>query len=154
MKSPAKALGQDDVQVGVLVPDLVQNLLNHLVPLLGASQDLLDLVGVAHLGLESAGGDVLEGLSLRLETECVEQGLGLVHLGSEQLVVVLLRHLVLLVGHVSQSLDLVVDVLELLESLVDGRVQLHGVLGSVLESLLEVGDLSAQLSLGGYAIML
>jgi hypothetical protein len=95
-------------------------------------EDLLDLFAVAKLALEAAGGDVLVVLDLELEGIGVIQGLALVHLGSEQLVVVLLGHLVLLVCLVSQSLDFMVYIFEFLKTLIDGGVKLHGVFGCVL----------------------
>jgi len=50
---------------------------------------------------------------------------------------------------VALSVDVIRHVLDLALALLDSRVQLHCVFGSVLQSLLQVRDLSRQLSLRG-----
>ena len=70
------------------------------------------------------------------------QVLAFSHLSSEELVVVLLVHLLFLGLDVLVLLDVAVDFLELLGSLLDGLLELHGVLGRVSQCLLKVSNLS------------
>lgn len=103
----------------------------------------MDLILLStELTSESVGSDIIVSLSLLLKGDGVEESLGLVHLGGQQLIIVVLCHLLLLLRDISVLLDLSVDIFKLLHSLVDGGVKLHGVLSSMLQSLLEVGDLS------------
>lgn len=60
----------------------------------------------------------------------------------------MLGHLLLLVACLTVALDFTVDLFELAKSLIDSGVELHGVLSSVLESLLKVSYLAGQLALG------
>ena len=90
---------------------------------------------------------IVVGLALLLEGHNLILILGLVHFRCEQLVVVLLVHLLFLGLDVLVLLDVAVDLLELLQPLLDRLVQLHRVLGRVLERLLQVGDLAGKLAL-------
>ena len=105
------------------------------------------MVYVLSLRPESTSGDILVAFSPHLEVFRVKHGLSLVHLKSKQFVVVLLSHLVFLVANISQALDLVIDILELLESLVNGGIELHSVLSGVLQSLLKISDFSGKFAL-------
>ena len=104
-------------------------------------------------GSVPVGGHIVEGLLLRLERHSLIKSLRLLHLSGKQLVVVLLSHLLLLVRHISVMLDLSVDFFKLPQSLVNRRIKLHRILGCVPQSLLEIGNLSGQLSLGGFIII-
>ena len=71
-----------------------------------------------------------------LELEDVELILLPVHPAREQLDLILLRHFFILLSIVSRLLYFIVDLLELLQPLLNGGVELHSVLGCVAEGLL------------------
>lgn len=81
---------------------------------------MLSCLGIVlELAPEPVACDLVVGLALLLESHDLILILGLVHLGCEQLVVVLLVHLLFLGLDVLVLLDVAVDLLELLQSLLD-----------------------------------
>ena len=95
------------------------------------------------------GCDFAVALALELKALLVEGGLASVELGVEE-VDLALAH-ILLVGLALVLLfgDLTLHVFKLALALLNGRIELHGLLRRVLQVLLEVGHLAGQLSLRG-----
>ena len=140
--SPSNALAQNDIEIWVLVLDSVKHLFNHHVLASGLLQGVSCLILRLELASESIGCDVVVSLLLCLKWNCLIEWSAFLHLLSQNFIGVLLVYLLFLIEYVSVLLNLPVDVFLLPISLLDWRFKLHGVLSCVLQSLLQVCDLS------------
>ena len=87
-----------------------------------------------------------------LEFKCVKEVLAAIHFASQHLNLTFLVKFLILATVVAGLLYFIIDLLELLEPLLDGRVELHGVLGCVAQCLFQVRDLSRELSLRAFIL--
>ena len=93
-------------------------------------------------------GDLLVALALSFQALLSEGSLCPGELGLEERDLALAQVHVVLLTLILLGIDVVLDVLHLTLALINGRIQLHGLLGRVLQVLLEVGDLTREFALG------
>ena len=147
MASPLGKFGQNLVHVGILLRTAVNNLLDNLVPLCFRLQNL---TRVCFLRLELISGNLIVALG-----QCSHLGSLVKHL---RLFDLLVEHFNLAHAQVLSNLlvlilltvDIVAHVVDFSLSLLNSRIELHGILGGVPQCLLKVRNLPRQFTLGCY----
>lgn len=136
------------MQIRVLLLDAEENLLDHHVLATVLFQEVVGLLAIRELRTEAADGDIIEALSLLLVGNSLVLSSRLLHLGGEQLIVVLRVHLLLLILHITVGSNLLGNLFELAHTLINRLIELHCVLSRMLQGLLEVRNLARQFTLG------
>jgi len=148
MCSPIDHLGKDLLHVRILFSNIVDNCLNGLIPLA-----LLFEVGAGLIfgngGLESVGSDSVVLFTHHPVLLFLEKGFRLIKLSVEELELGLSQSLAVILVVILFVVDVLGNVVDLALPSLNGCVELHGLLCSVLQVLLEVCDLTRQLALGG-----
>lgn len=94
-------------------------------------------------------GDLIVALSHGDDTILRVEHLGALELSVQQVDLALTEVLAVFLVLIFLTVDVVADIIDLMLALIDGSVQLHFLLGGVLQVLLQVGDLARQLALRG-----
>ena len=148
LASPLVQFCQSLGHVGVLLLTTLKDLLDNLVTLRLGLQDL-SRVSIS-LSLELVGGYLIVALGQGLHLLCLVECLCLVQLCVEHFDLTLVQIVPCLVVLILLVIDVVANVVDLPLSLLNCGIKLHGVLGGVPQSLLQVCDLSRQFTLGCY----
>lgn len=141
-------LAKDFFHLWVLLASVIEHLFDHLVPLAFLLQDGAGLV-VLHLRLEAVRSNLVVAIAHGLELLVLEVDGRPLDVFVQEIQVLLAHVLIVRLVLLLLIADVAANIVDLALPLIDGSVELHGLLSRVLQVLLKVGDLAGKLSLRG-----